>query len=85
MPTSAEDRRRHLLATLWFAPASTATVHWLQRELLTLSNISASADQVRGDLSWLQEQGFAKVSQDTARSTERGADVVRGAAPWPGE
>ncbi|MCV2359646.1 ArsR family transcriptional regulator [Paucibacter sp. TC2R-5] len=81
----AAARRRHVLATLWFAPASTANVQWLQRELLTLSSINASADQVRGDLTWLQEQGFVQFSQDMAKTTERGADVVRGAAAWPGE
>lgn len=86
MPTPPDRRRRaSLLATLWFAPASTATVQHLRSELAAVHNILASADQVRGDLTWLQEQGFVRLAQDTAQTTERGADVARGAAPWPGE
>ncbi len=84
--TTAENRRRSsLLATLWFAPASTATVKALVSELSNVHNIAASADQVRGDLTWLQEQGFLRLLQDTAQITERGADVARGVAPWPGQ
>lgn len=84
--TTTQNRRRSsLLATLWFAPASTASVRWLQAELVNIHNIQASTDQVRGDLTWLQEQGFVRLVQDTAQTTERGGDVARGAAPWPGE
>ncbi|MBL8351212.1 MAG: hypothetical protein JNL87_12980 [Burkholderiaceae bacterium] len=83
--TTPEARRRYVLATLWFAPGSTATVSWLKRELATVAGVDASADQIRGDLSWLQEQGFVKLQHDTAQTTERGGDVARGAAPWPGE
>lgn len=78
-------RRRCVLASLWFAPESTAGVRGLARELDLSHNIAASADQVRGDLSWLAEQGFVRPAGDMAQATERGADVVRGAAPWPGE
>ena len=74
-------RRSSLLATLFFAPGSTATV----RELVLVHNLATSADQTRGDLSWLQEQGFVQLTQDTAQITERGRDIARRAAPWPGE
>lgn len=85
-PINPDRRRRSsLLATLWFAPASTATVQHLRSELATVHNVLASADQVRGDLTWLQELGFVRLTQDTAQTTERGADVARGVAPWPGE
>lgn len=78
-------RRRSLLSSLWFCEASTAGVHRLAREMEMVHNLPCSADLVRGDLTWLAEQGLVQVNGDIARSTERGADVVRGAAPWPGE
>ena len=85
MTALADSRRRSLLATLFFAEGSTATVHQLVREMELVHNTATSADQVRGDLTWLQEQGFARLAQDTAQITERGRDVARRAAPWPGE
>ena len=85
MSTPQDTRRRSLLATLFFAVGCTATVRELVRQMELVHNIASSADQVRGDLSWLQEQGFARLVQDTAQLTERGRDVARGAAPWPGE
>lgn len=81
----AAARRRSLLATLLFAPAATATVRDLVRELELVHNTAASADQVRGDLTWLREQGFLQFAADTAQITERGRDVARSAAPWPVE
>lgn len=80
-----ETRRRSLLASLFFSPAVTSTVRDLARELELVHNMATSADQVRGDLSWLQEQGFVRLVQDTAQITERGRDVARNAAPWPGQ
>lgn len=85
MSATADTRRRSLLATLVFAAAATATVRELMRELELVHNIAASADQVRGDLTWLQEQGFVRFAADTAQITERGRDVARNAAPWPGQ
>ena len=78
-------RRRSLLATLFFAAGSSATVRELVREMELVHNTATSGDQVRGDLTWLQEQGFVRLLQDTAQITERGRDVARHAAPWPGE
>lgn len=85
MNNPQNTRRRSLLATLFFAADCTATVRELVREMELVHNTATSADQVRGDLSWLQEQGFVRLVQDTAQMTERGRDVVRRSAPWPGE
>lgn len=86
MATPAETtRRRSLLATLLFATAATATVRALLQEMELVHNIATSADQVRGDLTWLREQGLVQYTADTAQITERGRDVARRAAPWPGE
>ena len=82
---AAEARRQCVLASIYFAPGSTCSVLYLRRELPALAGIDASADQIRGDLSWLQELGFVSVRGDVGQITERGADVARGAAPWPGK
>lgn len=85
MTTPAPARRRSLLASLLFAPAATLTVRDLVRELELVHNTAASADLVRGDLAWLKEQELVQYAADTAQITERGRDVARGAAPWPGQ
>jgi len=79
------ERRRCLLLSLWACEGSTGSVRELVRELENTHNLDASRDQVRGDLSWLQEQGFARLKEDIAQLTERGADVALRRAPWPGE
>jgi hypothetical protein len=89
MITAAPDplrrRRSSVLASIFFASMGQATVRDLQRELETVHNIAASRDAVRADLSWLQEVGLLRVLDDTAQITERGRDVARNTAPWPGE
>ncbi|MEY2875971.1 MAG: hypothetical protein RLZZ373_3342 [Pseudomonadota bacterium] len=87
MPVHDPIRRRRgsVLASLYFAPMSQATVRDLQRDLEQVHNVAASRDAVRADLSWLQEVGMVKVLDDTAQITERGRDVARNTAPWPGE
>lgn len=80
-----DARRRSLLATLYFAPEATGSVRYLVREMETVHSIAISADRARGDLSWLAEQGFVRLVGDTAQITERGRDVARRSAPWPGE
>ncbi|MCA0175221.1 MAG: hypothetical protein LCH73_02870 [Proteobacteria bacterium] len=80
--TDPADRRRSLLATLYFAPASTATALALARDMERVHSIATSRDQVRGDLAWLQEQGLVALHDDVAQLTERGRDVARGAAAW---
>lgn len=84
MDHTPDTRRRSLLTSLYFAPSSTLTVPQLQRELQLTHSIAASADQVRGDLSWLKEQGFVRLVGDAAQITERGRDVALQLAPWPG-
>lgn len=80
-----QRRRSSLLASLAFAPGGAATVRELRSELETVHNIPASADLVRGDLTWLHEQGLARYGMhDDAQITERGRDVSRRTAPWPG-
>lgn len=83
-PKDPDLRRRCLLLSLWACELSTAPLHELQRELRITHGLMVSADLVRGDLSWLHEQGLARVRDDVAMLTERGRDVALGAAPWPG-
>lgn len=84
MTTLAADRRRALVATLYFAPAGTASVLQLARDMELVHSIATSRDQVRGDLIWLQEQSLVAMRDDLAQLTERGRDVARRTAPWPG-
>lgn len=80
-----DARRRSLLATLFFADAGTSTVRELAREMETVHNTPVSADLVRADLTWLHEMELARYrTDDTAQITERGRDVARRSAPWPG-
>ncbi len=83
-PKDPTVRRRCLLLSLWAAERSTARLEELQRELRITHNLLVSADLLRGDLTWLQEQGLARAKDDAAQLTERGRDVALEAAPWPG-
>lgn len=84
--STTDDRRRSLLATLFFADAGTSTVRELARDMETVHNTPVSADLVRADLTWLHEMELARYRTDgTAQITGRGRDVVRKAAPWPGD
>lgn len=84
-PKDPHVRRRCLLLSLWAMDLSTAPLHELQRELRLTHGLMVSNDLVRGDLTWLQEQGLCRVRDDVAQLTERGRDVAVGAAPWPGQ
>lgn len=84
MTDLAQRRRSSLLATILFSPTNSATVRELVLELEAVHNISTSADLVRGDLTWLAEQGLVLLAHDAAQITERGRDVARRSAPWPG-
>ncbi len=51
--------------------------------------LSASRDQMRGELAWLAEQGLVTTAEPTAglivaTLTERGADIVAGRGQNPG-
>ena len=82
--TEAEKRRRSaLLATLSFDQI--ATVRNLRDNLDTVHGILASSDLIRADLGWLQEMGLARFDGEAAQCTERGMDVARGRAKFPGD
>jgi hypothetical protein len=53
-----------------------------------MRGVAASADQVRGDLAWLEEQGLVAVRSvenlTLAKATVRGLDVATGRATVPG-
>jgi len=77
MSHTPDDRRRALLVTVAVADASTATLTYLAREMDLVHNMPVSRDLCHGDLLWLH-------GLDLAQITERGRDVARRAAPWPG-
>jgi hypothetical protein len=81
--TEQEYRRRNaLLTTVSVWPL--LTVGKLRSEMETVHGIACSADLVRGDLDWLQEMGLVRFVQDAAQCTERGIDVARLRAKFPG-
>lgn len=77
-------RRRCLVLTLWTFEHCAAPLHELRQQVYSLHSLSLSADLVRGDLTWLQEQGLVVTREPMAMLTERGRDVATGFAPWPG-
>ncbi|MEW9900985.1 hypothetical protein ABWL39_20385 [Chitinivorax sp. PXF-14] len=81
--TEQEQRRRSsLLATLSFEQP--ASVHDLRAEMQAVHGVVASADLIRADLGWLAEMGLVRCDGDAAMCTERGMDVARRRAPFPG-
>lgn len=83
--TNAVDKKRRtsLLVSLYFDPLTSATA--LAEELETVHGITASADLIRADLTWLSEMGLARFDGRVASVTERGKDVARNRAPFPGD
>lgn len=83
----AEDRRLVILRVLADMPAY-RTNSFLLTTLLGKFGHEPSADQVKGDLAWLQEQQLVTVevveSVHIATLTTRGADVAAGRAVVPG-
>lgn len=83
----AEDRRLVILRVLSDMPGY-RTNSFLLTTLLGKFGHEPSADQVKGDLAWLQEQQLATVevveSVHIATLTTRGADVATGRAVVPG-
>lgn len=83
----AEDRRLVILRVLFELPAY-RTNSFLLTTLLGKFGHEPSADQVKGDLAWLQEQQLLTVevveSVHIATLTTRGADVAAGRAVVPG-
>lgn len=84
MNNTPDTRRRSLLASIALAETFTATLPMLTRDLDLVHNLPVSRDLVHSDLLWLQEMGLIRYSNDLAQITERGRDVVRGAATFPG-
>ena len=78
-----KKRRTSILVSLYFDPLLTPTV--LAEQLETVHGVNASADLVRADLTWLQEMGLARFDGHVASVTERGKDVARGRAKFPGD
>lgn len=78
-------RRASVLATLYFAPAATATLRELVRDMERVHSTAVSAERMRCDLAWLAQAGLVRLAEDTAQITERGRDVARRAAPWPAQ
>lgn len=83
-PTDPLARRRSLLATLYFEPASSARVRHLVLQMERVHNLAVSGDLVRADLQWLQELGLVQFKDDTAQLSERGSDVAQGRASFLG-
>lgn len=81
--TEFEYRRRNaILATLSFEPL--ATVAKLRSEMETVHGIACSADLIRSDLGWIAEMGLVRFDGQAAQCTERGMDVARLRAKFPG-
>lgn len=81
--TEHEYRRRNaVLATLSFDPL--ATIPKLRSEMETVHGIACSADLLRADLDWLKEMGLVRFDGQAAQCTERGMDVARLRAKFPG-
>lgn len=83
MNDGEKRRRKALLATLSFDQV--ATIRTLRTEMETVHGIPASADLLRADLGWLSEMGLVRFDGEAAQCTERGMDVARLRAKFPGE
>ena len=83
MSEQEKRRRSTILATLSFD--ALATVRTLRSELETVHGIAASTDLLRTDLSWLAEMGLVRWDGEAAQCTERGMDVARRRAKFPGD
>jgi hypothetical protein len=81
-----EDQRLLILQTLVSSPDYTAHEHLL-RQALSEEGQRLSADAMRVQLAWLDEQGLlTDLGQRVriARLTQRGEDVASGSARCPG-
>ena len=81
------DRRLVILRTMAEDPAYGVNEYVLRRVLETMKH-SVSADLLRTDLLWLEEQGLVGTEDVAgtmvARLTARGLDVARGVTVVPG-
>lgn len=91
MPSFAElrrsSRRLAILQLLQESPECEAGQHLLYMALPG-RGLASSADEVAGDLAWLEEQGLVTTRAigeiKIGRLTRRGYDVARGLAHAPG-
>ena len=84
--TLREDRRLSLLQILAGATDYTAHAHLLRQALAGLGH-QVAFDILRGDLSWLDEQGLIVLADGAvpvATLTLRGEDAARGLTRVPG-
>lgn len=79
------NRRRAVLALLFFAPGQTQPVRSLKQDLDVTHGLVATMDQVRADLNWLAQLGMVQTANDVATITEAGREVITGASKLPGE
>lgn len=79
------NRRRAVLALLFFAPGQTQPVRSLRQDLDVTHGIVATLDQVRADLNWLGQISMVQFANDVATITEAGREVITGASKLPGE
>lgn len=75
-------RRTAILSTLSFD--ALATVRKLREEMEMVHGVACSADLIRADLGWLAEMGLVRFDGEAAQCTERGMDVARLRARFPG-
>jgi len=82
-----QDRRLVILRTMAEDPAYGVNEYVLRRVLDTMKH-TVSADLLRTDLRWLEEQGLVGIEDlagtMVARLTARGLDVARGVVVVPG-
>lgn len=82
-----EDRRLVILRVLLESAAFTGNEYILQSMVERLGHV-ASADRIRTDLAWLQEQGLIALevvaTVQIAQLLARGEDVARGRITVPG-
>lgn len=85
--TTREDARLRILRHLATENDYTAHEHALREHLRSVWGHTLSADALRAQLAWLDEQGLITLVGDrvqVARLTLRGEDAASGAARVPG-
>lgn len=80
-----KNRRRAILALLFFAPGQTLTARKLRDDLEAVHGQVVTVDKVRADLLWLADVDMVKAAGDVCTVTERGKEVVQDRAVMPGE
>lgn len=79
------NRRRGILALLFFAPGQAMNARKLRADLELVHGQVATVDKIRADLLWLADVGMVQAQGDMATLTERGREVVQDRAVMPGD